>query len=725
MSAVHPLPAEPARPYQGHFDHLGDELALLDCHLRGLVERTRLRSAPPDRAHEPSPYGHGLSITDEEIDALLPAAAAAVPAAQREEAIQRRVDATAAGGGELPLVRFARTFGLSGWELQLVTLCLAAELDGRYQRIYGYLQDDIERGRPSVALALDLLGEDLAARAAARLALGEEGALRRADIVEIDTGGEAGASGPLRLQPRIARLLLGDATPPELPWLRVLSPTADAAPAPEPARLAGAIRDALAGGDEKLILALHGATARERRAFAADVCAALDVALIVLDLPLAAAGGELEPTLRAGTREALLVPGALLVEGVEELGAGPAESELRLAQLGAALEAFAWLGFVACAHPLQPRAASARPWLAVEVPPPDLGHRAALWRRALESAGMTIDEAGADALAARHPIPAAEMATAVTTGRAAARLDRSGDGGGVEAVEAACRLAAGPALAGLARRWTPRASWEDLVLPRTQLRQLRELAAAVRHRRRVLGDWGFEAKLSRGKGLSALFAGPPGTGKTLAAEIGRRRAGARPVRGRPVARRQQVHRRDREAPRAGSSPPRRPSGALLFFDEADALFGKRTEVSDAHDRYANIEIAYLLQRMEAYDGPRRPRHATCARTSTTRSSAACSFIVDFPFPELEERGRIWRALMPEAAPVADDVDWDFLAERFRIAGGTIKGAVLHAAYAAAAADRPIGMLDLLLGVRRELDKSGRGAGAAEFGPYWEQLEAAP
>jgi SpoVK/Ycf46/Vps4 family AAA+-type ATPase len=234
--------------------------------------------------------------------------------------------------------------------------------------------------------------------------------------------------------------------------------------------------------------------------------------------------------------------------------------------------------------------------------------------------------------------------------------------------------------------------------------QLRELVARVEHRARVMDEWGFDAKLSGGKGISALFAGPPGTGKTMAAQV---IAGAlgldlfaidlSAVVSKYIG---ETEKNLERVFRAAAD-----SDAILFFDEADALFGKRSEVRDSHDRYANMEIAYLLQRMEQYDG--LAILATNLRSHLDEAfTRRLQSIVEFPFPDLAERRRIWQACLPRQTPLSPDVDLEAMAHH-RLAGGNIKNVLLGAAFLAAARGLPVGREHLLEATRREHQKMGK------------------
>jgi len=244
-------------------------------------------------------------------------------------------------------------------------------------------------------------------------------------------------------------------------------------------------------------------------------------------------------------------------------------------------------------------------------------------------------------------------------------------------------------LSELAVKIEPRYGWPDIVLPENKRVQLKEICSQARYRYRVFGEWGFDRKLSHGKGLSVLFSGPPGTGKTMAAEViaGDLRVDLYKVDLSGVVSKyigeteKNLSRIFREA---------ETSNAILFFDEADALFGKHTEVSDAHDRYANIETSYLLQKMEEYEGI--VVLATNLRENMDEAfTRRLRFIVEFPFPDEANRLLIWKSHFPPEAPLSEDMDYAWLARKFQIAGGNIKNIVLNAAFYAAEQGAVIGM----------------------------------
>jgi hypothetical protein len=264
----------------------------------------------------------------------------------------------------------------------------------------------------------------------------------------------------------------------------------------------------------------------------------------------------------------------------------------------------------------------------------------------------------------------------------------------------ACRIQARPRLDDLAQRIDPSTAWQDLVLPEAQRRVLRDVAIHVRQRSRVYEQWGFAGKGSRGLGISALFAGASGTGKTMAAEVLAHdlrldlyRIDLSSTVSKYIGETEKNLRRIFDAAEEG--------GAILLFDEADALFGKRSEVKDSHDRYANIEVGYLLQRMEAYRG-------LAVLTTNLKNSLDTAFlrrirfVVQFPFPDQVQRAEIWRRVFPPDTPT-EGLDMSLLA-RLNVAGGNIRNIALHAAFLAAESGQPVRMSHVLQAAQSEYSK---------------------
>jgi hypothetical protein len=280
------------------------------------------------------------------------------------------------------------------------------------------------------------------------------------------------------------------------------------------------------------------------------------------------------------------------------------------------------------------------------------------------------------------------------------------------AARSQCELDLGP----LASKLAPRAGWDDLVLPPGTRRQIADLAAAIAQRERVFGEWEFAA--TGGSGASnvvALFAGGSGTGKTMSAGVIAREVGLdlwrinlSNVVSKYIGETEKNLERIFYGARAGD--------AILFFDEADALFGKRSEVKDAHDRYANIEISYLLQRIEQHDGV-VILASNLSRNIDQAFTRRLHCAIEFPMPDAALREELWRKALPRAAPVARDVDLAFFARQFGFAGGDIRAAALDAGFLAAANGGAIDMPVLVRAVARQLLKQGKVPSLTDFRPY--------
>jgi SpoVK/Ycf46/Vps4 family AAA+-type ATPase len=254
-----------------------------------------------------------------------------------------------------------------------------------------------------------------------------------------------------------------------------------------------------------------------------------------------------------------------------------------------------------------------------------------------------------------------------------------------------------------------------ITFPRDAMVVLHEVCGEVRHRQTVYSDWGFNRVLSLGKGLAVLFYGQSGVGKTMAVEV---IANDLQLEAFKIDLSTVVSKYIGETEKNLSRifQEAESSNAILFFDEADALFGKRSEVKDAHDRYANIEINYLLQRMEEFDGV--VILATTLRKNIDEGFfRRMHFAVEFPFPDVAYRYRIWKQHLPDFAPVNGDINFDYLAERFNLAGGNIRNVVVNAAFLAAENGTAISMEHLIRATRREYEKIGRVCTDMDFRPY--------
>jgi SpoVK/Ycf46/Vps4 family AAA+-type ATPase len=355
----------------------------------------------------------------------------------------------------------------------------------------------------------------------------------------------------------------------------------------------------------------------------------------------------------------------------------------------------------------------------VYVAPPHAREREGLWRRALGVQATPEALARIPALAGRFRLTSGQIAAAAEAAKGRARW-RAGGADCAAATEAdlyaSCRERSEAQVSGLARKVALNHVWEDLVLPPDCLVQLREICDAARYRSEVLEGWGFERRLSLGRGLSVMFSGASGVGKTMAAEVMAGELGLDLYKiDLSCVVSKYIGETEKNLARLFAEAEE--SNAILFFDEADALFGKRSEVQDAHDRHANLETSYLLQRMEEYEG------VSILATNLRRNMddaflRRIAFIVHFPLPEARERLRIWRGAFPAATPLNADVDLDFLSESFRLSGASIASIALASAFLARSEGaKAVAMRHLVRATRRELNKLGKSVSSGEFGPF--------
>jgi SpoVK/Ycf46/Vps4 family AAA+-type ATPase len=617
-----------------------------------------------------------------------------------------------------------RGFGLSGLEADILLIALAPELDQGYERLYAFLQNDLTKRRPSVALALDLLYPTLDARLAARQHFAPDSQLLRYQFLQL-VDDPADHQPPLlskylKIDARIADYLLGvnDLDPRVLPYARngiVPSTLGDLHLAEDVKRRLLKLGHELDSRSCGLMLYFQGSYGVGKHTTAAALCGELGIGLLAIDVEqlLAASDGSFGPTLRLMLREAMLQQAALYLDAFDALLGDDrrAQRELLIREL-AGIRGMIFLAGNTAWEPADLPADLS--FVRVELPRPLYAERLQLWARALGNDAVGVPSIDIEALADKFRFSAGQIRDVAATARNLARW-RATDGQiTMDDLTAACRLQSNQKLATLSRKVTANYTWNDIVLPADRLQQLREICNHVQYRALVYDEWGFDGKLSLGKGLNVLFAGPSGTGKTMAADIIARELGLDMYKiDLSMVVSKYIGETEKNLARIFAEAET--SNAILFFDEADALFGKRSEVRDSHDRYANVEIAYLLQRMEEYEG-------VVILATNLRKNMDDAFVrrlhatVEFPFPDADDRLRIWESIWPDAVPRDASVDLLFLAQRFEITGGNIRNVALAAAFLAAADGRIVTMDHLVRATRREFQKIGKVVGS-EFGQY--------
>jgi hypothetical protein len=713
----------------------------LDLLLAGAVAAARLRFGP----EAASDAFRGLYLTAEQVERALvtPAGQPLMGPAPSATANRPTVPFWPDIAADNPRWQWLRdTHQLGDVELDVVLLALGPDVDRRYEQLYGFLQDDVSARRPTVGLALDLLTTAPRDRLRTLGVFGAEAPLLRHQLISLRADGDGVPliAHRIALDNQItASLLQLDSLDQRLaPFCHTLPPALPAAErSPDPAddRLGALTHLARqAWGRPPVRLCFSGPAGSGRLRTVARIGECLEVPVLVVAVPdLAAAGADPGGRLALVFREATLRDSLVYLQDADVLleeSAGPGRQALIRA-----LDSFPGVVVLGTKEPWAPVASEPLGVLDVPFALPPAHRRRTLWRRAVATLGTDPAAVDVDALGDRFRLSSAQIADAARTAAVAAGLRAAGASlpetsvgpNGTSSANgqtfvaapittadlfAAARSQSGHHLGAFARRVPLTYTWDDLVLPADQLTQLHELVARVEHRSQVMDEWGFGAKLSAGKGISALFAGPPGTGKTMAAQVMASALGLdlfaidlSAVVSKYIG---ETEKNLERVFRAAAD-----CDAVLFFDEADALFGKRSEVRDSHDRYANMEIAYLLQRMEQYDG--LAILATNLRSHLDEAfTRRLQAIVEFPFPDVAERRRIWQACLPSRTPRAPDVDLDAMAQ-FRLAGGDIKNVVLGAAFLAAAQGVAVGRDHLLEAARREHQKMGKVVAELESG----------
>jgi hypothetical protein len=697
---------------------LRPELARLDL----LVEREVLRvRARYDLSQDEL---HGLYVSDAHVEAQLrtPAEGADGSGTDRLTEAARtaleRLEAADASGGD-PWSALAARLCLDRAERDLLLAALAPEIDPRYESLFAYLNNDVTRRWPTAELAGRLFAEGPSERIALRGRMTPESRLVRLGLLELLPARDLPyAQRGFRVARSIADWLVGLAYHDErlLGLARLLDtgPTARFIPPGARALLEAAGRRIGTGPPVPPVVCM-ASTAAEASLAAQQVFALAAQPVLALDLAALRGAPAPEEIVTSVQRLCALFSFGVLAGPLDALvdpeGRAIEAAAVPLRRLAASVPL---LFLTASAHlrwrellpddPVTPQPVELR------LPELPVGDRAAVWRTALGDAGREVT---VESLADRFALGPYAILGAVRRAQDTAALqDTPWDT--TANLFAAARAISVEGAAGVIRTIDTAFVWDDLVLSAGVRARLLEVLRAIELRPRVLDQWGF-GRLSGTRGAKILLAGASGTGKSMAAAILARSLGL-PLHRVEVSTvvSKYIGETEKNLDRAFEAARR--ANAILFVDEADALFGKRSEVKDAHDRYANVEIAYLLQKMEDHDGV-VILATNLANNLDEAFSRRMHFVVDFPLPDLPSRERLWRTMLPAQAPQAADIDFAFLARQFVLSGGDIRNIALDAAYRAAQEDQAIGMRHLLMAVARQYGKRGCLPTAAEFREY--------
>jgi len=588
-------------------------------------------------------------------------------------------------------------FRLSPFERDILLLCAGMELSSDFAGLCASAQGDPARPYPTFSLCLAALAD------AHWSALTPAGALRRNRLIEIGASSSL-TTGAITIDERILHFIVGVNH-----WDERLRALIDPVPAGadlppsfmQTANEIAAIWRQAAPSGSFPVIQLCGPSLTCKRRIAATACALVGLNLCAISADaLNTDPVELDSLLRLWEREYILSKCALLLE-CDDL------SSVDTARRQAVYRAFERTNGVMLLSSKEREPSREKLMVTFDVGKPTIVEQQELWRTTLASASPMLN-GRLDELTAQFDLTdqSIRMIGAEALGRTACLPDKNGkaksDTGEMLAriLWDTCRVGSRTRLDDLAQRIEPAAGWDDLVLPEAQMLILRDIASHVRQRHKVYQKWGFAGKGKRGLGISALFAGTSGTGKTMAAEVLANelhldlyRIDLSAVVSKYIGESEKNLRRVFDAAEE--------CGAILLFDEADAIFGKRSEVKDSHDRYANLEVSYLLQRMESYRG--------LAILTTNLKSALDTaflrrlrFVLQFPFPDSEQRAAIWKTTFPAATPT-DGLDHAKLAQ-LNVAGGNIRNMALNAAFLAADTGEPVQMKHILRAAQAEYDK---------------------
>jgi len=718
--------------YMSSWEHLNDELKRLDLLLRLYMTRKEQLGAI-------NPYT-GMVLTVEEIYSMLDGDSTdgqdrsllEDKLAKLDNKIGKRLEASMLKGVHLSIPHISKLLNLSSFEEWCIIICLALEMNRKYEKIYNYFQNDITANGPSINLVLQMITRTEEEKIAVRHIFDTQAPLvkflmeLRSDITDSHI-------------PLIARhLKLDDWVVNFLLDIQVLDArlvhVAEMVPAGYQRKdsmltdveenIVQFIAYYQNSKENKLkqMFYFYGPDGAGKKDHALTICKCLELPLIIVDMEkMLASEMAFEEILRLLGRQIMLGNTALCLENFDSMLAEDGRNQQKLNSILKMIEVYTTMTFILGRSQWSPSISDTKiAFVGVEFPFPTEIERKVYWEKFSQNYKLakTVD---LDNFSGSFRFTPGQIQTALNLGENISVWNGAVNGLiGSEELSNACYTQSNRKLGALASKIKKTYTWDMLVLPSDQMSQMKEICNQVKFRATVYEKWGFERRLSLGKGLNVLFSGPPGSGKTMAAEVIANELSLE-IYKIDVSQVVSKYIGETEKNLSVIFAEAETSNAILFFDEADALFGKRSEVKDAHDRYANVEISYLLQRMEEYKG------IVVLATNLNQNIddaflRRLHFNLAFPFPEKEQRKLIWQGIFPSGAPMDNELDYDFLAEKFILAGGNIKNIALNAAFYAAYDSCPIGIKQIMLAAKREYKKMGKTFLKSDFDPYYQLIE---
>lgn len=703
-------------------EHLSDELSLLDLKLRRKIvcegnEKaseaydksdyfiseaevlSQLSSGPIMKGN--SPHASAEKLLDSEIR-------------KKGEEIAERISATDEPVMTLPLYRLSKIFGLDMIELSALVAAVAPDTDRKYERIFAYFNNDLNKKTPSLHLILSLhLPSREVAENACRYFSGRSPLLKLGLLRFVDANVEEGfLSTRVKADDRVKHFIMSNdfVCPSSANFSSIKFPSAADAFESQPAsegKIINAITSWHESRHKSVVCWLYGEGRDEKELMAQSVGKQTGMPIISASLDDISKERDAGEALNSLFRNAVLHSAIILFrDGIKLHEDGLLLSKTFLSLLND----YSWFVIVCDENLWVPeRLNEEAAWLPFKVKCMSFSERHALWAKALSGSG--IDPREIEVLASRFRLKGRQITNAVTH----ATISSGGERLTLNALMHSCKLQSPPQLGKFTKKVEPSYGWKDLVLPEDKLAHLKEACSFIKNKYIVYYRWGFEEKLALGKGLNVLFLGASGTGKTMTAEIMAKeleldiyKTDLSSIVSKYIGETEKNLSQIFNETSSGNT--------ILFFDEADALFGKRSEVKDAHDRYANIETNYLLQKIEEHEG------VVILSTNLSNNIDGAflrrmHFSIEFPFPEKKERQLIWGKVFPEDAPLSDNLDFTFLSEKLKVAGGNIKNIALLSASLAADDGGIINMAHLIHAARREYKKMGKNFVQSDFGKY--------
>jgi len=660
--------------------------------LDNFIKEELKRKNPSVHTNEFNPF----YVTKEEVDALLDNNASA---SETE--------------GKLPgLEPLADLFHLDDFEKKVLLIILAPEIDVRYGRIYAYLQDDLNKKYPTVSLISMILSKSDEEKYQIFSYFSHSSLLNIFRLIKFiePYDGISSLHQPIKVEETVRDFILGYYHLEDRlqSFCQLVSPINEIEASLEAKQLTNHINQGIEE-NKRFLLHFYGQSDSQKKNRALEIASGLGYGLLVVNMPMALEAFESIGDLMALLYREAVLSGTLIYFDAFDVLFEHKQYFLYEPVFFDGLDQFSWLTFFASKKQWKPKKLpQAHTFLNFAFLLPEYSESLLLWERYLKEIDTAIAEEIAPNLVPLFQFSEDEIAEVAHMLKT---KQFSGEQINKKMVYDTCREKVSTKLNHLSQNLKSSNGLKDIVLPKDRIMQLKTIVSHYDNQHRVFEEWGFK-KYFQSQGICVLFTGPSGTGKTMAASILANEMGLDLYR---IELSQVVSKYIGETEKNLSKifEAAEGSGVILFFDEADAIFGKRSETKDAHDRYANIEVSYLLQKIEEYDG-------LVILASNFRQNIdegfvrRMRFIINFPFPDREMRELIWQKVFPKDAPIDEDIDFSILAKNFEFSGANIRNTSLFAAFFAVEENKMIKIEHIVKGIKVELKKLGKSIKESDF-----------